>query len=98
MGLHYVLAFVVYALNIERQPETENQGTLRDHRTARRNKKQRNGKAPGSLGINTHQPQNKGAFEYEYEEWLKQDIVQPSRKGLIPSTILEEDDSSGLGF
>ena len=48
--------------------------------------------------IRSNQPIIGGAMKNEYAEWLKQDKSQQRRKGLIPTTILEEDDSSGDAF
>ena len=44
-------------------------------------------------------PQNvhSDARTKEYAEWLRQD-TRPGKRGLLSTTILEEDDSSEAGF
>ena len=51
---------------------------------------------PKLFRLTSDQP--KIGMKDEYAEWLKQDISQQRKKGLIPTTILEEDDSSEDAF
>lgn len=44
--------------------------------------------------VTLSQPKMGGAMKEEYSDWLRQDKGLQGKKGLIPSTILEEDDSS----
>lgn len=44
--------------------------------------------------VTLSQPKVGGAMKEEYSDWLRQDKGLQGKKGLIPSTILEEDDSS----
>ena len=42
-------------------------------------------------------PRVEGALKEEYSDWLRQEKGQ-GKKGLLSTTILEEDDSSEAGF
>ena len=84
-------------LNIESRREADGR-SLEDYRAARQKKKITRSKSPALPRVEMDQPKIGGVLKDEYDEWLKQDISQHSRRGLIPSTILEEDDSSENGF
>lgn len=71
---------------------------MTEYRAAMRKKQEKSLRSPALPKIEMHQPIIGGGLKSEYDEWLKQDMAQQSRKGLIPSTILEEDDSSDNGF
>ena len=96
-GLHYASGFMTSTLNLESQPGEGIPRSLTDYRAARRKKQQKSAKPSELPKVEMHQPRN-GGLKSEYDDWLKQDMVQQSKKGLIPSTILEEDDSSDNGF
>lgn len=84
-------------LNIESRQEVDRR-SLEDYRAARQKKKAERSKSSASPNVEMRQPKIGGGLKDEYDEWLKQDISQHSKRGLIPSTILEEDDSSENGF
>ena len=97
-GLHYGTGLIASFLRLERHPEEEGRRSLTEYRAARRKKQERSLRSPALQKIEMHQPRIGGGLKTEYDEWLRQDKTQQSKKGLIPSTILEEDDSSDNGF
>lgn len=97
-GLHYGTGFMAAFLNIGRRPDDETRRSLTDYRAARRTRQEKDAKSSGLPKVEMHQPRIGGGLKSEYDEWLKQDKAQQSKRGLIPSTILEEDDSSDNGF
>ena len=84
-------------LNIQGRSE-ESRGGLWEYRAARRRNEERNPRSSTKPKNEKHQPKIGGGLKDQYDEWLKQDMAQQKKKGLIPSTILEEDDSSDNGF
>ena len=98
IGLHYGTGFMASFLNIERRPEDEMRRSLTGYRATRRTRDERDAKSPELPKVEMNQPRTGGGLKSEYDEWLKQDKAQQSKRGLIPSTILEEDDSSDNGF
>ena len=85
-------------LKIERRPDDETRRSLTGYRAARRTRQEIDAKSPELPEVKMHQPRIGGGLKSEYDEWFKQDKAQQSKRGLIPSTILEEDDSSENGF
>ena len=84
-------------LNIEGRPEESRRG-LWEYRAARRRNEEKKARSSTKPKIEKHQPEVGGGLRDQYDEWLIQDISQQKKKGLIPSTILEEDDSSDKEF
>lgn len=95
--LHYASGFMASILNIGSRPEETNR-SLAEYRAARRRKDEKRAKSPALPKVKMDQPYIGGGLKDEYEEWLKQGINRQSKKGLVPSTILEEDDSSEDGL
>ena len=88
---------MAYILNIEGRSE-ERRGGLWEYRTASRRNEEKKARSSTRPKLEKHQPKVGGGLKDQYDEWLKQDLTQQKKKGLIPSTILEEDDSSDNGF
>ena len=84
-------------LNIEGRSE-ESRGGLWEYRAARRRNEEKKARSSTRPKFEKHQQKVGGGLKDQYDEWLKKDMTQQKRKGLIPSTILEEDDSSDNGF
>lgn len=84
-------------LNIEGRSEGS-RGGLWEYRAARRRTEEKKARSSARPRNEKHQPKAGGGLKDQYDEWLKQDMKQKKKKGLIPSTILEEDDSSENGF
>ena len=96
-SLHYASKYVRTTLQIESHFEKSHRG-LAGYRDARRKRVEGRIQPSASVVIKIHQPKIGGGLEDEYDDWLKQDKTRQNRKGAIPSTILEEDDSSDNGF
>ena len=84
-------------LNIEGRSEESRRG-LWEYRAARRRNEKKKARSSTRPEHEKHQPKIGGGLKDQYDEWLKQDVMQQKKKGLIPNTILEEDDSSDNGF
>ncbi|KAL9640177.1 MAG: hypothetical protein Q9164_000445 [Protoblastenia rupestris] len=87
-SLHFVSSFTISILRLEAQPEEDERGrTLAKYR------------AEKLVGGNRTTPENDSALMNGLKDWrwAKEERGRPT-KGLIPNTILEEEDSSEGSF
>ena len=96
-GLHYASEFIAPLLNIDSRAEERQVRSVAEYR-AKRKEKREEARSPVLPEIRLSQPKPDDAMRKEYSEWLKQNKGARRKKGGIPSTILEEDDSSEDGF
>ena len=97
-GLHYASGFMASVLNIDSRAEERQVRSVAEYRAKRQEKRKKEARSPVLPEIGLSQPKPGGAMREEYSEWLKQNKGVRRKKGVIPSTILEEDDSSEDGF
>lgn len=81
-------------LEIDSHAEERQAKSLAEYRMERQKRIEEESHSPALPEISLSQPKIGGAMKDEYADWLKQDKSLQRKKGLIPSTILEEDDSS----
>lgn len=98
-SLHYITGFIASALKIDTRAEERQARSVAEQRAKRQEKREKEEevRSPALPTVRLSQPGQpitKDAMKNEYTEWLKQDQGKRRRKGGIPSTILEEDDSS----
>ena len=93
-ALHYSSAFVISAFKLDQAPAQTGR-TLAKYRSEKQKKQVANAKMTMPL-VGTR-PRLDGAPREEYSDWFRQDKGQ-GKKGLLSTTILEEDDSSDPGF
>ena len=86
--VHYAFFLIVGTLGIDKTVE-ERGRTLASYRAEKAEKLPRVGLKPMRLD---------SARRDEYSDWLKQDRGPSRTKGLLSTTILEEEDSSEAGF
>jgi len=93
-ALYYCSGFIVATLRLDKLPEYQGR-TLTSYRAEKRAKEARKPR------IHTPKvsapPRPGGALKDEYAEWLSQDKGE-GNKGLLSTTILEEEDSSEAGL
>jgi len=93
-GLHYASGFIASVLKIDSRAEERQARSIAEYRARRQEQLEKEARSPMLPQVALSQPQVGGAMKEEYHEWLRQDKGLQGKKGLIPSTILEEDDSS----
>ncbi|MCJ1388352.1 hypothetical protein MMC18_001198 [Xylographa bjoerkii] len=93
--LHYSINFIVRSLGIDRvaQERGRTLSSYRAEKTERQAKKMR--QTLPKVGLKPLRPDT--VLKEEYSDWLKQDKGFGT-KGLLSTTILEEEDSSEAGF
>ena len=93
-SLHYITGFIASALKIDNRAEERQARTLVEQRVKRQEQKREiQARSPALPSVGTSQRKIESPPKDDYSEWLKQK-GQRRRKSGIPSTILEEDDSS----
>jgi hypothetical protein len=93
-GLHYASGFIASVLKINIRAEERQARSIAEYRASRQEQLEKEARSPMLPQVTLSQPKMGGAMKEEYSDWLRQDKGLQGKKGLIPSTILEEDDSS----
>jgi len=93
-GLHYASGFIASVLKINIRAEERQARSIAEYRASRQEQLEKEARSPMLPQVTLSQPKVGGAMKEEYRDWLRQDKGLQGKKGLIPSTILEEDDSS----
>ena len=97
-SLHYASGFIASVLKIDSRAEEGQAKSLAEYRAERQEKLENEARSLALPQVALTQPKPGGAMKDEYGDRLKQDKGQQRKKGIIPSTILEEDDSSEDAF
>ena len=94
--VHYAFFLIVGTLGIDKTVE-ERGRTLASYR-AEKAEKQAKQARQSLLRVGLKPMRLDSARRDEYSDWLKQDRGPSRTKGLLSTTILEEEDSSEAGF
>lgn len=94
-SLHYSINYIVTSLKLDATPE----GSGRSLATYRAQKAERRARKATRLlaNVGRRQPMHDGSIREQHSEWSKQNRGLGT-KGLLSTTIIEEDDSSETGF
>ncbi|KAL9129130.1 MAG: hypothetical protein Q9217_002340 [Psora testacea] len=100
-SLHYISDFTISILHLKADPQQEERGrSLAKYRANKRELKEQDAPLRKLIRKNKITPQDDGVLLNELKdwEWLAKEERGRPRNGLIPNTILEEEDSSEGGF